>query len=51
MQGQTIKIAALCENVGESLWLSNQRAFGGYVTFSVKLLTPDGRVLEESRGR
>ena len=26
-------------------------AFGGYVTFGVKLLTPDGRVLEESRGR
>ncbi len=50
-QGRTMKIVALCENVGESLWLSNQSAFGGYVTFGVKLLTPDGRVLEESRGR
>ena len=50
-QGQTMKIVALCENVGESLWLSNQRAFGGYVTFGVKLLTPNGHVIEESRGR
>jgi ubiquinone/menaquinone biosynthesis C-methylase UbiE/glycosyltransferase involved in cell wall biosynthesis len=50
-QGRTMKIVALCENVGESLWLSNQSAFGGYVTLGVKLLTPDGRVLEESRGR
>lgn len=50
-QGRTMKIVGLCENVGESLWLSNQNAFGGYVTFGVKFLTPDGRVLEESRGR
>jgi hypothetical protein len=50
-QGRTVKIVALCENIGESLWLSNQSAFGGYVTFGVKVLTPDGRVLEESRGR
>ena len=42
-----MKIVGLCENVGESLWLSNQNAFGGYVTFGVKFLTPDGRVLEE----
>jgi ubiquinone/menaquinone biosynthesis C-methylase UbiE/glycosyltransferase involved in cell wall biosynthesis len=50
-EGRTMTIMALCENVGESLWLSAQTAFGGYVTFGVKLLTPDGRVLEESRGR
>ena len=50
-QGQTMRVVALCENIGESLWLSNQRPFGGYITFGVKLLTPDGRVLEESRGR
>ena len=50
-QGQTMKIVGICENVGESLWLSSHSAFGGYVTFGVKLLTPDGRVLEESRGR
>ena len=50
-QGRSMTIVALCENVGESLWLSTQTAFGGYVTLGVKLLTPDGRVLEESRGR
>jgi ubiquinone/menaquinone biosynthesis C-methylase UbiE/glycosyltransferase involved in cell wall biosynthesis len=50
-EGRTMTIVALCENVGGSLWLSTQTAFGGYVTFGVKFLTPDGRVLEESRGR
>jgi ubiquinone/menaquinone biosynthesis C-methylase UbiE/glycosyltransferase involved in cell wall biosynthesis len=45
------KVVAVCENVGQSLWLAKAREFGGYVTFGVKLLTPDGRVLEDSRGR
>jgi ubiquinone/menaquinone biosynthesis C-methylase UbiE len=45
------KVVALCENIGESLWLARPREFGGYVTFGVKLLTPDGRVLEDDRGR
>jgi hypothetical protein len=46
-----MKVVALCENVGESVWLADPRVFGGYVTFGVKLLTPDGRVLEDNRGR
>jgi hypothetical protein len=50
-QGGSMKVVALCENVGESTWLSKPRVFGGYVTFGVKLLTPDGRVLEDNRGR
>lgn len=50
-QGGSMKVVALCENVGESIWLSTPRAFGGFVTFGVKLLTPDGRVLEDNRGR
>lgn len=45
------KVVALCENIGESLWLARPREFGGYVTLGVKLLTPDGRVLEDDRGR
>jgi SAM-dependent methyltransferase len=49
--GSSITVVALCENVGESLWLSKPRAFGGYVTFGVKLLTPEGRVVEDNRGR
>jgi SAM-dependent methyltransferase/glycosyltransferase involved in cell wall biosynthesis len=49
-QGQTVKIVAVCENVGKSLWLARRKVCG-YVTFGVKLLTSDGRVLEDSRGR
>jgi hypothetical protein len=50
-RGGSIKVVALCENVGESIWLSTPRDVGGYVTFGVKLLTPEGRVVEDSRGR
>jgi ubiquinone/menaquinone biosynthesis C-methylase UbiE/glycosyltransferase involved in cell wall biosynthesis len=50
-EGGTLRVVALCENMGESLWLSKARVFGGNVTFGVKLLTPDGRVLEDSKGR
>jgi len=45
------KVVAVCENVGQCLWLAQAREFGGYVTFGVKFLTPDGRLLEDSRGR
>jgi ubiquinone/menaquinone biosynthesis C-methylase UbiE/glycosyltransferase involved in cell wall biosynthesis len=50
-KGETLKVVALCENTGESLWLSSPRPFGGYVTFGVKLLTSTGRLLDDSRGR
>jgi ubiquinone/menaquinone biosynthesis C-methylase UbiE/glycosyltransferase involved in cell wall biosynthesis len=50
-QGGSLKVAALCENVGQPTWLAKPTPFGGYVTFGVKLLTADGRVLEDSRGR
>jgi hypothetical protein len=50
-QGGSMKVVARCENVGESIWLAHPRVFGGYVTFGVKLLTPDGRVLEDNLGR
>jgi SAM-dependent methyltransferase/glycosyltransferase involved in cell wall biosynthesis len=50
-QGGSMKVVALCENVGESIWLATPRVFGGYVTFGVKILTPEGRVLEDARGR
>jgi ubiquinone/menaquinone biosynthesis C-methylase UbiE/glycosyltransferase involved in cell wall biosynthesis len=46
-----LKVLALCENVGQSTWLATPGEFGGYVTLGIKLLTPDGRVLEDSRGR
>jgi ubiquinone/menaquinone biosynthesis C-methylase UbiE/glycosyltransferase involved in cell wall biosynthesis len=46
-----LRVVALCENIGQSTWLATPREFGGYVTLGVKLLTPDGRVLEDSRGR
>jgi ubiquinone/menaquinone biosynthesis C-methylase UbiE/glycosyltransferase involved in cell wall biosynthesis len=47
----SITVAARCENIGQSIWLADPREFGGYVRFGVKLLTPDGRVLDDSRGR
>ena len=50
-RGGRMRVVAVCENAGESIWLSKPRAFGRYVTLGVKLLTPDGRVLEDSRGR
>jgi ubiquinone/menaquinone biosynthesis C-methylase UbiE/glycosyltransferase involved in cell wall biosynthesis len=46
-----LRVVALCENVGQSTWLATPREFGGYVTLGIKVLTPDGRVLEDSRGR
>jgi ubiquinone/menaquinone biosynthesis C-methylase UbiE/glycosyltransferase involved in cell wall biosynthesis len=50
-QGESLKVVALCENTGQSLWLSKPRPLGGYVTFGVKLLTSTGRLLDDSRGR
>ena len=50
-KGGTLKVVALCENTGQSLWLSKPRPFGGYVTFGVKLLSPTGRLLDNSKGR
>jgi SAM-dependent methyltransferase/glycosyltransferase involved in cell wall biosynthesis len=50
-KGGVMKVIALCENTGESIWLSKARPFGGFVSFGVKLLTPDGRLLDDSRGR
>jgi ubiquinone/menaquinone biosynthesis C-methylase UbiE/glycosyltransferase involved in cell wall biosynthesis len=47
----SLKVVALCENVGQPLWLSKPTPFGGYVSFGVKILTPDGRVLDDIRGR
>jgi ubiquinone/menaquinone biosynthesis C-methylase UbiE/glycosyltransferase involved in cell wall biosynthesis len=50
-QGGSLRVVALCENVGQPLWLAKPTPFGGYVSFGVKLLTADGRVLDDNRGR
>jgi ubiquinone/menaquinone biosynthesis C-methylase UbiE/glycosyltransferase involved in cell wall biosynthesis len=50
-KGEILKVVALCENTGQSLWLSKPRPFGGYVTFGVKLLSPTGRLLDDTKGR
>jgi SAM-dependent methyltransferase/glycosyltransferase involved in cell wall biosynthesis len=50
-KGETIKVVAVCENTGQSLWLAKPRPFGGYVTFGVKLLTPAGHLFDDSKGR
>jgi ubiquinone/menaquinone biosynthesis C-methylase UbiE len=46
-----LRVVVLCENIGQSTWLATPREFGGYVTLGIKVLTADGRVLEDSRGR
>jgi hypothetical protein len=50
-KGEAIKARVQCENTGQSTWLSKPRPFGGYVTFGVKLLTPAGRLLDDTQGR
>jgi ubiquinone/menaquinone biosynthesis C-methylase UbiE/glycosyltransferase involved in cell wall biosynthesis len=50
-QGGRLRVVALCENVGQPIWLAKPTPFGGYVSFGVKLLTADGRVLDDNRGR
>jgi SAM-dependent methyltransferase len=50
-KGEVVRVVALCENTGRSLWLSKARPLGGFVTFGVKLLTPDGRLLDDTGGR
>jgi hypothetical protein len=50
-KGEKVKVVAICENTGQSLWLSKPRPFGGYVTFGVKVLTPTGRLLDDGKGR
>jgi SAM-dependent methyltransferase/glycosyltransferase involved in cell wall biosynthesis len=50
-KGEVMRVIALCENTGQSLWLAKARPLGGFVTFGVKLLTPNGRLLDDTRGR
>jgi SAM-dependent methyltransferase/glycosyltransferase involved in cell wall biosynthesis len=50
-KGKVMRVIALCENTGQSLWLSKARPLGGFVSFGVKLLTPNGRLLDDTRGR
>jgi ubiquinone/menaquinone biosynthesis C-methylase UbiE/glycosyltransferase involved in cell wall biosynthesis len=50
-KGEILRVVALCENTGQSLWLSAPRPFGGYVTFGVKLLTSTGLLLDDTKGR
>ena len=50
-KGETIKLVVLCENTGQSLWLSKPKPYGGYVTFGVMIFSADGHLLDDSRGR
>jgi SAM-dependent methyltransferase len=49
--GETIAVRVRVRNVGDTLWLSKPHEYGGYVTFGVKLVHPDGRVISDSIGR
>lgn len=49
--GDNINVKVLVKNVGDTLWLSNPRRFGGYVTLDIKLLAEDGEIIENDFGR
>jgi ubiquinone/menaquinone biosynthesis C-methylase UbiE len=49
--GDEITVRATVRNIGDTLWLSALHEFGGYVTFGVKLIAPDGQLVSESLGR
>jgi SAM-dependent methyltransferase len=38
-------------NTGDSIWLSEKSALGGFVTVGCKLLHPDGQLVDDSIGR
>lgn len=46
-----IAISAVCENTGGSTWVAAPRPAGGHVTFGVKIVRADGRMVDDLRGR
>jgi ubiquinone/menaquinone biosynthesis C-methylase UbiE len=49
--GEEVMVEAWVTNRGDTLWLARPDELGGYVTFGVKLLGDDGRVLDDQVGR
>jgi SAM-dependent methyltransferase len=45
------EVTAACENTGESTWVSAVQPTGGHVSFGVKIVRGDGRLVDDLRGR
>lgn len=50
-RGQVLTARVEAANTGDTLWLAGPRDGGGHVTFGVKLLGPDGRLVDDRLGR
>lgn len=49
--GEVLMASATARNTGDTIWLGADRPDGGHVTFGVKLLAADGRVVSDALGR
>lgn len=50
-RGTRLVLRAECHNTGRSTWIARAREVGGHVTFGVKILRADGRLVDDLLGR
>ena len=50
-RGRPAALRIQVTNAGDTLWLSQRRKLGGFVTFGCKLLKADGRLVSDTIGR
>jgi SAM-dependent methyltransferase len=46
-----LRLAASCENTGGSTWIAAVQPTGAHVTFGVRIVRDDGRLVDDLRGR
>ena len=49
--GARVSISAVCRNSGRSTWVASPGPAGGHVSFGVRILHDDGRLVDDLRGR
>jgi SAM-dependent methyltransferase len=49
--GQRLQLAVEAENTGDTTWIAEPSALGGFVTVGLKLLEADGYVIDSALGR
>jgi len=49
--GETITVRVRARNSGNAIWLAHESPLGGFVTFGCKILSSDGRLLDDRQGR
>jgi ubiquinone/menaquinone biosynthesis C-methylase UbiE len=49
--GEAVRVRARVRNTGDTLWLSAPHQLGGWVSFGLKLISLDGRLLADALGR